>query len=128
MRIVPGANPEHELALLMDHLRAAAPWGVEVDITRKKASDAFIAPMGGPGMAAARSALAESYGKAVAEVGSGGSIPLLETLARASPGAEFILLGAEDARANIHGANESVDADEIEHMIIAQALLFQALA
>lgn len=128
LRIAPGANPEHELDQLMNYLRAAAPWGVQVAITRMKAADAFLAPMGGPGMAAARSALAEAYGKEVAEVGSGGSIPLLETLARASPGAEFVLLGAEDAGANIHGADESVDPAEIERMIIAQALLFQALA
>lgn len=128
LRIAPGADPRHELAQLTQHLRAAAPWGVELTISEGKAADAFVAPAGGPGMAAARAALAESYGKTVREVGSGGSIPLLETLARASPGAEFILLGAEDAAASIHGANESVDANEIEQMIVAQALLFQALA
>jgi len=128
LRIAPGADPEAELAKLMDFLRAATPWGVQVDATRVKASDAFLAPTGGPGMEAARAALAEAYGKDVSEVGSGGSIPLLETLMKASPGAEFILLGAEDAPANIHGANESVHPDEIEHMIVAQALLIEKLA
>jgi acetylornithine deacetylase/succinyl-diaminopimelate desuccinylase-like protein len=128
MRIAPGADPEHELAQLMDFLNAAAPWGVQVEVTRVKASDAFLAPSGGPGVEAARAALAEAYGKDVSEVGSGGSIPLLETLMKASPGAEFILLGAEDAPANIHGANESVHPDEIERMIVAQALLIEKLA
>jgi acetylornithine deacetylase/succinyl-diaminopimelate desuccinylase-like protein len=128
LRIAPGADPEAELAKLMDYLKANAPWGVKVDVRRVKASDAFMAPKGGPAMAAADKALAEAYGKEPSEVGSGGSIPLLETLAKASPGAEFILLGAEDAPANIHGANESVDPDEIERMIVAQALLIEALA
>jgi acetylornithine deacetylase/succinyl-diaminopimelate desuccinylase-like protein len=128
LRIAPGADPEHELDQLIAFLRAAAPWGVQLEITRMKAADAFLAPTRGPGMAAARAALAEAYGKEVAEVGSGGSIPLLETLTKASPGAEFILFGAEDARASIHGANESVDPGEIERMIIAEALLFQKLA
>jgi acetylornithine deacetylase/succinyl-diaminopimelate desuccinylase-like protein len=112
----------------MDFLNAAAPWGVKVEVTRVKASDAFLAPSGGPGIEAARAALAEAYGKDVSEVGSGGSIPLLETLMKASPGAEFILLGAEDAPANIHGANESVHPDEIERMIVAQGLLIEKLA
>ena len=79
-------------------------------------------------MAAAAEALEAAYGIAPSEVGSGGSIPLLETLMKASPGAEFILLGAEDAKANIHGANESVHPDEIERMIVAQVLLMQKLA
>jgi acetylornithine deacetylase/succinyl-diaminopimelate desuccinylase-like protein len=128
MRIAPGADPEAELAKLMEFLEAHAPWGVKVEVKRVKASDAFMAPKGGPAMSAADEALAEAYGTAPSEVGSGGSIPLLETLAKASPGAEFILLGAEDAQANIHGANESVHPDEIRRMIVAQALLIERLA
>jgi acetylornithine deacetylase/succinyl-diaminopimelate desuccinylase-like protein len=127
MRIAPGADPEAELAKLMAYLRAAAPWGVQVDVKRVKASNAFKAPKGGPAMAAAAEALEAAYGAPPSEVGSGGSIPLLETLAEASPGAEFILLGAEDAVANIHGANESVHPDEIERMIVTQALLLDKL-
>ena len=34
MRIAPGADPEAELAKLMDYLRANAPWGVQVDVKR----------------------------------------------------------------------------------------------
>lgn len=128
MRIAPGADPEAELAKLMAHLEANAPWGVKVDVQRVKASDAFIAPKGGPAVVAAAEALEAAYGVVPSEVGSGGSIPLLETLMKASPGAEFILLGAEDAKANIHGANESVHPDEIERMIVAQALLMLKLA
>ena len=128
MRIAPGADPEAELTKLMDHLRSSAPWGVQVTVEEVKASDAFIAPKGGPAMAAAAQALEAAYGTAPSEAGSGGSIPLLETLMKASPGAEFILLGAEDAKANIHGANESVHPDEIERMVIAQVLLIDMLA
>lgn len=129
LRISPGANPQAELAKLTSYLRASAPWGVQVDINELQASDAFRAPKGGPAMAAARDALRIAYdGAEPSEIGSGGSIPLLQTLMEASPGAEFVLLGAEDARANIHGADESVHPDEIERMIIAQALLIQKLA
>ena len=67
----------------MDYLREAAPWGVKVDVTRVKASDAFKAPKGGRAMAAATEALGAAYDKPVSEVGSGGSIPLLETRLRA---------------------------------------------
>jgi acetylornithine deacetylase/succinyl-diaminopimelate desuccinylase-like protein len=127
LRVAPGADPEKELAMLMDFLRARAPWGVQVDVTRVKASDPFIVDTDGAAIAEARQALADAYGTTVSEIGSGGSIPLLETLAEASPGAEFILWGAEDAIANIHGGNESVDPTEIERMAVAQALLLSRL-
>jgi acetylornithine deacetylase/succinyl-diaminopimelate desuccinylase-like protein len=128
MRVAPGADPEAELAKLMDFLRARAPWGVNVEVTRVKASDPFLVDMNTPAVSEMRAALKETYGREVSTIGSGGSIPLLETLAKASPGAEFILTGAEDAIANIHGANESVDPTEIEKMAVAEALFISNLA
>jgi acetylornithine deacetylase/succinyl-diaminopimelate desuccinylase-like protein len=129
MRVAPGADPEKELAMLMDFLKARAPWGVNVEVTRVKASDPFLVDMNAPSAAAMRSAMKEAYdGKEPSTIGSGGSIPLLETLAHASPGAEFLLTGAEDAIANIHGANESVDPTEIEKMAVASALFISRLA
>jgi acetylornithine deacetylase/succinyl-diaminopimelate desuccinylase-like protein len=128
MRIAPGADPDHELRLLMDHLRNAAPWNVRVDLHKVSASPGFVCPTGGPGFIAARSAMEHSFGKTVREIGAGGSIPLVETLHRTVPQAEFILWGAEDlALSRIHGTNESVDIQELERMIVAQGLLLQAL-
>jgi cysteinylglycine-S-conjugate dipeptidase len=127
MRVAPGADAEGELAKLMDFLRERAPWGVEVEVTRVKASHPFIVKAGGPVIEAAREALSQAYGAEVSEIGSGGSIPLLDLLADVNPDSEFILWGAEDAIANIHGANESVDPAEIEKMALAEALLLQHL-
>jgi hypothetical protein len=62
-------------------------------------------------------------------VGSGGSIPLLQTLRNAAPEAEFILWGPEDvARSRIHASNESLDPSEIERMVVAQGLFIQLMA
>jgi len=127
LRIAPGADPHAELAELESYLIAHAPWGVQVEVHDIKASDAFKVPEGGPAMKAAGVALATAYGKTPSEMGGGGSIPLLETLAKASPGAEFILWGAEDVLANDPAANESVHPGEIERMAIAQALLLVEL-
>jgi len=128
MRIAPGAVPAEEVAKLERHLLDVTPWNAHVTIENVAAAGGFIAPEGGPAMTAAKAALSAAYGVEPSEVGSGGSIPLLDTLLAASPGAEFILWGAEDYSANIHGANESVHPDEIERMIVAQVLLLQSLA
>jgi acetylornithine deacetylase/succinyl-diaminopimelate desuccinylase-like protein len=128
MRIAPGASPDHELRLLMDHLRNAAPWNVQVNLHKVSASPGFICPTGGPGFAAARSAMEQAFGKSVHEIGAGGSIPLVEVLHQIVPRAEFVLWGAEDlALSRIHGTNESVDMGELEKVILAQALLLHLL-
>ena len=102
---------------------------MQVDVKRVKALNAFAAKTDGPGYAAAREALKLAFGSAASEAGSGGSIPLLGNLAEAAPNAEFILWGAEDmAEARIHGANESVDLDEVANCIAAQANLMQILS
>jgi hypothetical protein len=56
------------------------------------------------------------------------SIPLLNILERAVPGAEFILWGAQDVEhARIHGTDESVDLAELERCILAQVRFFDLL-
>jgi acetylornithine deacetylase/succinyl-diaminopimelate desuccinylase-like protein len=129
MRIVPGADPAVEIEKLMAYLRSIAPWGAEVDVQPAKALNAFVVKTDGPGFAAARQAMREAFDAEPGEAGSGGSIPLLGTLAKAAPNAEFVLWGAEDmAESRIHGANESVELDEIARCIAAQANLLRILA
>ena len=79
---------------------------------------------------AAREALSEAFGRPAGEAGCGGSIPLLRTLEKAAPGAEFVLWGPEDvAAARIHASDESVNPSEIEKMIIVtEALVLERLA
>jgi acetylornithine deacetylase/succinyl-diaminopimelate desuccinylase-like protein len=129
MRIVPGSDPQRELDALVRHLESHAPWGARVQVERVDAVPGFRCVTGGPGYAAARRALEEAYGKPPGEAGSGGSIPLLQTLQQAAPNAEFVLWGPEDlAGARIHASDESVDPSEVERMVLAQAFLLQRLA
>jgi len=129
MRIVPDSDPDAELDALVEHLQTHAPWGATVEVERTKAAPAFRCRTDGPAYAAAREAMTEAFGRPTGEAGSGGSIPLLGTLQQVAPQAEFILWGPEDvAAARIHASDESVDPDEIEKMVVSQALLLTKLA
>lgn len=129
MRIPPGQDKDDAITKLMDHLRSAAPWNVHVDVKADKVSPPFAQSTAGDAFGLMRESLAEAYGHEVETVGSGGSIPLVETLSQIVPKADFLLTGAQDAaRANIHGPNESVDLSEIEHMALAQTLFLQRIA
>jgi acetylornithine deacetylase/succinyl-diaminopimelate desuccinylase-like protein len=128
MRVPPGADSENEVGLLIDHLKKAAPWGVEVEVETVRVGYPFSARMDGPAVKAALAAMESAYETESGFMGSGGSIPLVARLQGISPDAEVILWGAEDvAEAKIHASNESVDLSEIEKMIVAQALTLQTL-
>ena len=128
MRISPDADPSHELLLLMDHLRSVAPWNVHVNVSEVTRNAGFVCPTVGPGYMSARVSMESAFGKAVEEIGAGGSIPLLHALKAAVLAAEFILWGAQDASSSrIHGTDESVDLDELERFIVAQSLFLQVL-
>ena len=106
-----------------------APWGVQVEVTSNKKSPPFAQSTDASAFQLMRTALERTYGERVELVGSGGSIPLLAALRAASPGADFVLTGAEDAAlSRIHGPDESVDPAEIERMALAQARLLVAVA
>lgn len=131
LRIVPGSDPEAQLDALMTHLRAQTPWNCRVEVARVKAGSNFRADTGAPAIHAAEEALAEIYGvgaDGVEQIGSGGSIPLVASLLKASPAASVVLWGAQDTEhARIHASDESVDPGEIERMIAAQVLLLRRL-
>jgi acetylornithine deacetylase/succinyl-diaminopimelate desuccinylase-like protein len=127
MRIASGMDGEEQLARLTEHLKASVPYEAQVTVERVKVGQPFRARTDGPGLAAARAAMTEAFGHEAQLIGSGASIPLLNTLEQAVPQAEFVLWGAQDVeQARIHGADESVDLAELERCILAQVLFFQS--
>ncbi len=128
MRVPPGIDSVEARRLLAEHLRTSAPWGVEVTVTEGQAGPGFGARTDGRGYEAAGRAMRDAFGKDRILMGQGGSIPLISNLASIAPQAELILWGAEDTAAAIHSPNESVDLTELEHCILAEALLLEYLS
>lgn len=125
VRVPPGADPERSMAAVERHLRERVPWGAQVEIAVEPASTA-IALGADP---AAERALERAFGRSVARMGSGGSVPLVAKLRATYPDASIVLWGAQDAdQALIHAANESVDLSEIEKLALAEALLLDELS
>lgn len=127
LRLPPTTDPHEAMEALCDHLRAAAPWGVDVTVTPGEFGRGCAISTDGPAYESARWAMEEAFGKPSAEAGEGGSIPLLAALAEVAPDAEIMLFGAEDPGAHIHAPNESVDLEELERMVLAEALLLARL-
>ena len=128
MRIAPDQDPSEAYQLLADHLRASAPWGVEVDIQLDDEGSGFCADANGPIYDQARAAFADAWGVAPVDVGIGGSIPFVAAFAQRFPDAGILITGVEDPDTRAHGANESVHLGELEKVVLAEALLLTRLA
>lgn len=128
LRLAPSDDPAAAQEALRRHLTAAAPWGARVTVTGDATAHGFEARSDGRAYRAAAAAMEDAYGRAAVQVGSGGSIPLVTTLAQAVPQAEIVVWGAQDEAAAIHSANESVDLAELERAALAEALFLERLA
>jgi cysteinylglycine-S-conjugate dipeptidase len=128
LRVPPGVDAEVAQTALIEHLKAVAPWNVQVEVEREAEGGPFSGPVEGPAFEALTAAMAEAYGRDVTLLGQGGSIPLCTVLQETFPDAEIMLLGVEEPLCLIHAPNESVDPTEIEHMALVEALFFQKYA
>ncbi|MEV0090255.1 dipeptidase [Streptomyces sp. NPDC050738] len=128
LRVPPGMDVEAARAALTAHLTGAAPWGARVEVEAESTGSPFRAATEGPAYGALGTAMRGVYGKPMAFLGQGGSIPLCNVLAGAFPRAEIILMGVEEPRCLIHAPNESVDPTEIAHMAHVEARFLQEYA
>lgn len=128
LRVPPGHDAAAARDALIRHLETRAPWGVKVTATPEAMGQGVRVPTDGPAYEAARDAMQQAYGKPAQEIGAGGSIPLIDSLIAAVPGAEVLLFGAQDPMARIHAPNESVDLAELERAVLAEVLFVQGFA
>jgi acetylornithine deacetylase/succinyl-diaminopimelate desuccinylase-like protein len=128
LRIPPGTDRDEAMKAFKNHLQAAAPWHVDLDITEVGSGSPFRAELTGPAGRLMQEAMEEAYGRGMNTEGQGGSIPLCNVFKEALPEAEIMLLGVEEPRSLMHAPNESVDPSEIEHMALVVALFLQKYA
>ena len=128
LRIAPGDEPGRAMDALVAHLESNAPWGAEVRVTRGASARPFALRAEGPVFDAAREAMKEAWGLAPVDIGAGGSIPLVAAFADAFPETPILLTGAADPDSRAHGANESLDLDDLAKACLAEALLLVRIA
>jgi acetylornithine deacetylase/succinyl-diaminopimelate desuccinylase-like protein len=128
LRLAPGQDAEAAYEALVEHLRARAPWGAQVTVTRGEVAAPYRIIASGPHYDAARTAFATAWGVPPVEIGVGGSIPFVAEFAEAFPAASILVTGVEDPDSRAHGANESLHLGEFEKVCLAEALLLAELA
>ncbi|MFC7303844.1 M20/M25/M40 family metallo-hydrolase [Streptomyces monticola] len=128
LRFHPLQDPKEAQAKLVDHLRSLRPFGVPLTVTPGDTGPGYEAATGGPAYAAARAALKEAWGTDCGYVATGGSIPLVNGLAKAAPDAEVLLFGAQDGMCNLHAPNERVLFSELRNTVYAMCAFVREYA
>lgn len=127
LRLAPGDEPERAMRTLVSHLEGHAPWGARVTVTPGSSAPPFALVERGAIFQAFAAGMAEAWGDTPAEIGIGGSIPLVAMLAERFPRAAILITGVGDPSSRIHGPDESQDLGELRRSILAEALALHAL-
>jgi acetylornithine deacetylase/succinyl-diaminopimelate desuccinylase-like protein len=125
LRVPPGVAPGDAASALTAHLRAAAPWHAQVDVTLEGLAAPVTTRADGPAHAAVSAAMRDAYGRPPQLRGDGGSVPVCAALAEIFPDSELVLLGVEEPRCRVHAPNESVAPAEIAAIALTEARFLQ---
>jgi acetylornithine deacetylase/succinyl-diaminopimelate desuccinylase-like protein len=107
-RLVPDQDPAAVFAAFEAFVAARLPADARVEIINLGASPGIEVPAENRFIHAARAALSEEYGRDALLIGSGGSIPVVESLHRLL-GVESLLMGFGLADDQVHSPNEKFE-------------------
>ena len=107
VRLPPTCDAAKATAALKRELEKSAPYSAEVIFDAEDSQTGWNAPKLAPWLATSLSkASAAHFGKPVAFMGEGGSIPFMAMLGEKYPETQFVVTGVLGPHSNAHGPNE----------------------
>ena len=126
-RLVTGQDQAQVVRAFQQFCDERAPAGAKVEVSDLHGAPAMEVPLDLPQLGAARAALADEFGRPAVNVGSGGSIPVVEKMKRIL-GLDSVLMGFGLADDQIHSPNEKFEQVCFHHGLRSNARLLAKLA
>lgn len=126
-RLVPGMDPDAVFAAFQAFVAARLPQDARAEYTLFGSAPGIEVPADSRWVQAARTALADEYGRPAVLVGSGGSIPVVESMRRLL-GIDSLLMGFGLTDDQIHSPNEKFEWRCFHQGLRSHARLLAALA
>ena len=112
MRIPPTIDGDMAMARLQQVLTDNPPNNARVTFTPDHAASGWNAPATAPWLLDSLGRASQrSFGKPVAFIGEGGTIPFMNMLGETFPDAQFLITGVLGPGSNAHGPNEFLDIE-----------------
>ena len=126
-RLVPGQRPDAIAEAFRRFMQARVPADARLRFQTFAMAPGMTVAADSPAVAAARQALAEEYGRPAVLVGSGGSIPVIETFRRRL-GMDTLLMGFGLDDDQVHSPNEKFELRCFRHGMGSHVRLLGKLA
>ncbi len=126
-RLVPGQDPSAVFESFKRFVADRTPADAKVEFTLFGSAPGIEIPTDSRWVQAARSALAEEYGRPAVLMGSGGSIPVVESMRRLL-GVDSLLVGFGLNDDQVHSPNEKFEWRCFHHGLRSHARLLSKLA
>jgi acetylornithine deacetylase/succinyl-diaminopimelate desuccinylase-like protein len=107
IRLPPTCDADKATRAIKAKLEADAPYGAEIEFDAEAGQTGWNAPALAPWLAASLKKASEAhFGRPVAFMGEGGSIPFMAMLGEKYPKTQFVVTGVLGPQSNAHGPNE----------------------
>lgn len=124
MRLVPGQTPEEIAKKFEAYMNKIKPAGIKIDVIDLHGGMPAMTPVDSRGMAAARKALREIFGREPFLTREGGSIPIVNSFSLIL-GAPTVLMGFGLPDQDAHSPNEKMNLKNFHRGIKCGALFYE---
>lgn len=109
-RLPPTCDAAKATDAIRNALEADPPYGAEVEFDAEDGQSGWNAPALAPWLSASLARASQAhFGRPVAFMGEGGSIPFMAMLGAKFPSTQFVVTGVLGPHSNAHGPNEFLD-------------------